>query len=292
MGLPYAYMRERDIPILFYSYVVDGQEYKDDMGRDPEALPRFYAFLNAGKIPATSQLNEYQYEEFLEQRLQKGDVLHIAFGSGMTSSVKNAIRAADMLREKYPNRKIAVIDSLCRSSGYGMLVDCAADMRDRGCTLEETEQWVTENRQNVHHQFFSTDLKYYRRSGRMSGPTAMLGAILNICPIIRLDDQGKIIAYGKVRGKKAAIQKTLDTMEEHAAGGADYRGKCWICHSNCRAEAEETKAALLERFPHISGEVKICDIGTIIASHCGPGTVAVFFFGDRRAPYDGNIKKS
>lgn len=154
MGLPYAYMRERDIPILFYSYVVDGQEYKDDMGRDPEALPRFYAFLNAGKIPATSQLNEYQYEEFLEQRLQKGDVLHIAFGSGMTSSVKNAIRAADMLREKYPNRKIAVIDSLCSSSGYGMLVDCAADMRDRGCTLEETEQWVTENRQNVHHQFF------------------------------------------------------------------------------------------------------------------------------------------
>ena len=285
-------MRERDIPILFYSYVVDGQEYKDDMGRDPEALPRFYAFLNAGKIPATSQLNEYQYEEFLEQRLQKGDVLHIAFGSGMTSSVKNAIRAADMLREKYPNRKIAVIDSLCSSSGYGMLVDCAADMRDRGCTLEETEQWVTENRQNVHHQFFSTDLKYYRRSGRMSGPTAMLGAILNICPIIRLDDQGKIIAYGKVRGKKAAIQKTLDTMEEHAAGGADYRGKCWICHSNCRAEAEETKAALLERFPHISGEVKICDIGTIIASHCGPGTVAVFFFGDRCAPYDGNIKKS
>lgn len=292
MGLPYAYMRERDIPILFYSYVVDGQEYKDDMGRDPEALPRFYAFLNAGKIPATSQLNEYQYEEFLEQRLQKGDVLHIAFGSGMTSSVKNAIRAADMLREKYPNRKIAVIDSLCSSSGYGMLVDCAADMRDRGCTLEETKQWVTENRQNVHHQFFSTDLKYYRRSGRMSGPTAMLGAILNICPIMRLDDQGKIIAYGKVRGKKAAIQKTLDTMEEHAAGGADYRGKCWICHSNCRAEAEETKAALLERFPHISGEVKICDIGTIIASHCGPGTVAVFFFGDRRAPYDGNIKKS
>ena len=292
MGLPYAYMRERDIPILFYSYVVDGQEYKDDMGRDPEALPRFYAFLNAGKIPATSQLNEYQYEEFLEQRLQKGDVLHIAFGSGMTSSVKNAIRAADMLREKYPNRKIAVIDSLCSSSGYGMLVDCAADMRDRGCTLEETKQWVTENRQNVHHQFFSTDLKYYSRSGRMSGPTAMLGAILNICPIMRLDDQGKIIAYGKVRGKKAAIQKTLDTMEEHAAGGADYRGKCWICHSNCRAEAEETKAALLERFPHISGEVKICDIGTIIASHCGPGTVAVFFFGDRRAPYDGNIKKS
>lgn len=255
-------MRERDIPILFYSYVVDGQEYKDDMGRDPEALPRFYAFLNAGKIPATSQLNEYQYEEFLEQRLQKGDVLHIAFGSGMTSSVKNAIRAADMLREKYPNRKIAVIDSLCSSSGYGMLVDCAADMRDRGCTLEETEQWVTENRQNVHHQFFSTDLKYYRRSGRMSGPTAMLGAILNICPIIRLDDQGKIIAYGKVRGKKP-LSKRLWTLWRNmrqavriTVGSAGYatrtaarrlrkrRPRCWsVFHTS----AERSRFATLVR---------------------------------------------
>ena len=292
VDLPYAYMQKREIPVLFYSYVVDGKEYMDDMGRDPEALPRFYAFLNAGKIPSTSQLNAYQYEEFLEQQLQKGDVLHIAFGSGMTSSVKNAIIAADILREKYPDRRIVVIDSMCSSSGYGMLVDCAADMRDRGCTLEETEQWVIANRQNVHHQFFSTDLKYYRRSGRMSGPTAMLGAILNICPIMRLDDKGKIIAYGKVRGKEAAIRKTLDTMEEHAAGGSNYSGKCWVCHSNCLKEAEETKAALLQRFPHISGEVKVCDIGTIIASHCGPGTVAVFFFGDKRAPYNENIKKS
>ena len=292
VDLPYAYMQEREIPVLFYSYVVDGQTYMDDMGRDPEALPRFYNFLNAGKIPSTSQLNAYQYEEFLDQQLQRGDVLHIAFGSGMTYSVKNAVIAADMLREKYPDHRIVVIDSLCSSSGYGMLVDCAADMRDRGCTLEETEQWVTANRQNVHHQFFSTDLKYYRRSGRMSGPTAVLGAILNICPIMRLDDKGKIIAYGKVRGKEAAIQKTLDTMEAHAAGGADYSGKCWVCHSNCRKEAEEMKAALLKRFPHISGEIRICDIGTIIASHCGPGTVAVFFFGDKRAPYNENIKKS
>ena len=146
VDLPYAYMQEREIPVLFYSYAVDGQTYMDDMGRNPEALPRFYAFLNEGKIPSTSQLNAYQYEEFLEQQLQKGDVLHIAFGSGMTSSVKNAVMAAEILREKYPDRRIVVIDSLCSSSGYGMLVDCAADMRDRGCTLEETEQWVNANR--------------------------------------------------------------------------------------------------------------------------------------------------
>lgn len=285
VDLPYAYVHERNIPVIFYSYIVDGKEYVDDMGRDPEALPRFYGFLADGKIPSTSQINEFQYEEFLKEQLQKGDVLHIGFGTGMTPSVKNAMKAAEQLRSKYPDRKLVVIDSLCSSSGYGMLVDCAADLADRGCTLEEVEQWVLANRQNVHHQFFSTDLQYYRRSGRMSGPTAMLGAILNICPIMRLDDQGKIIAYSKVRGKAAAIRTTLDTMEQHAIGGRDYSGKCWICHSNCIAEAQEAKAALQERFPHISGEIKICDIGTIIASHCGPGTVAVFFFGDQRAPY-------
>ncbi len=285
VDLPYSYLQERNIPVLFYSYVVDGKAYADDMGRDPEALPRFYSFLSAGKIPSTSQLNELQYMDFLEAQLQKGDVLHIAFGSGMTPSVKNAERAAQALREKYPQRTLVVLDSLCSSSGYGMLVDCAADMADRGCTLAETEQWAMENRNRIHHQFFSTDLQYYRRSGRISGPAAMLGAILNIYPIMRLDDEGKIIAYGKVRGKAAAIRTTLDAMQQHAVGGAEYRGKCWICHSNCLAEAEKTRAAIRERFPQISGEIRICDIGTIIASHCGPGTVAVFFFGDPRAPF-------
>ncbi|MGN0963217.1 MAG: DegV family protein, partial [Clostridia bacterium] len=274
VDLPFAYVNGRNIPVLFYSFTVDGKEYPDDMGRDPEALPRFYRFLDEGKIPSTSQLNVYQYKEFFESLLQKGDVLHIAFGSGMTSSVSNAVTAAEMLRPEYPGRKITVIDSLCSSSGYGLLVDEAADMRDRGCSLEETGLWVTENRRNVHHQFFSTDLKYYRRSGRISGTAAAVGAILSICPIMRLDNGGHIIAYDKVRGKKKAIQKTLQTMEENALNGKDYAGKCWVCHSNSLAEAEQTRDALKERFPDIKGEIRICDIGTIIASHCGPGTVA------------------
>ncbi|MGN0487764.1 MAG: DegV family protein [Ruminococcus sp.] len=285
VDIPYAYVSGRNIPVLFYSYTIDGQEFPDDMGRDPEALPKFYRFLEEGKMPSTSQTNVFKYKEFFEKLLQKGDVLHIAFGSGMTPSVSNALKAADMLREDYPNRKIIVVDSLCSSSGYGLLVDEAADMRDGGCTMEEVEQWVLDNRKKVHHQFFSTDLKYYRRSGRVSGATATIGAILNICPIMRLDDSGHIIAYDKVRGKKKAIQRTIQVMEEHAENGLQYSGKCWICHSNCLAEAEETKEAVRQHFPNISGEIRICDIGTIIASHCGPGTVAIFFFGDERAPY-------
>ncbi len=285
VDLPYSYVSGRDISVLFYSYTVDGKEFPDDMGRDPEALPRFYKFLEGGKLPTTSQINLFKYKEYFEELLREGDVLHIAFGSGMTASVNNAFAAADMLREEYPERKIIVIDSLCSSSGYGLLVDGAADMRDGGRSMEEIEQWVIENRGKVHHQFFSTDLKYYRRSGRMSGATATIGAILSICPIMRLDDGGHIIAYDKVRGKKNAIRQTVAVMEEHADNGTRYSGKCWICHSNCLADAEETRDAVREHFPNISGEIKICDIGTIIASHCGPGTVAVFFFGDERAPY-------
>ena len=284
VDLPYSYVSGRNIPVLFYSYLVDGQEYIDDMGRDPEALPHFYEMLKNGALPSTSQLNTFQYTEFFEELLEKGDLLHIAFGSGMTGSVKNAMEAAEALREKYPERRLIVVDSLCSSSGYGLLVDMAADMRDRGDSMETIAAWVEQNRNKVHHQFFSTDLKYFRRSGRVSGAAATVGAILSICPIMRLDDKGRIIAYDKVRGKKNAIRETLRTMETHVQDGVNYAGKCFICHSNCPTEAEETKAAVQARFPHIAGDIRICDIGTIVASHCGPGTVAVFFMGDERLP--------
>ena len=284
IDLPYSYANERNLPVLFYSYQVDGVDYEDDMDRDPEALPKFYGFLAEGKLPTTAQLNEFQYETFFDNLLQQGDVLHIAFGSGMTASVQNAMLAAEALREKYPERRLAVIDSLCSSSGYGLLVDGAADLRDAGKTLDEVADWVLAHRQNVHHQFYSTELKFYRRSGRMSGAAAAIGTVLGICPIMRLDDKGRIIAYDKVRGKKNAVARTVETMKRHAEGGEAYSGKVFICHSNCPADAEATKEAVAAAFPHIDGEIRICNIGTIVASHSGPGTVAVFFFGDARAP--------
>lgn len=285
VDMPYDDVTERKIPVLFYSYTVDDQEYMDDMGRDAQALPRFYKFLEEGKIPSTSQINEFQYEEYLDELLQKGDVLHITFGSGMTGSFYNAEKAAEILRERYPERKLVILDSLCSSSGYGMLLDYAADLRDQGWEVEDVAQWVVEHRKCIHHQFFCTDLKYFRRSGRISGSAAMLGAVLNICPIMRLDDSGHIIAYDKVRGKKKAIHRTVEMMEKHANDGTSYQGKCWICHANCQEDAEELKKMIQACFPELPQEIKIYDIGTIIASHCGPGTVAVFFLGDERESY-------
>lgn len=284
VDLPYSYLEQRDIPVLFYSYMIGEETYVDDMGRDPEALPEFYRRIDAGAMPTTAQLNEFQYEEFFAPLLERGDVLHINFGSGMTASINNARLAAETLRERYPERRLVIIDSLCSSSGYGLLVDYAADMRDAGSTLDETADWVTAHCNRVHHQFYSTRLDMYRRSGRMSGAAAAIATVLNICPIMRLDNAGRIIAYDKVRGKKAAVKRTVDTMAQHAEGGEAYAGKCFICHSNCLEDAEITKAAVAARFPHIAGDIRICDIGTIIASHCGPGTVAVFFLGDERLP--------
>lgn len=282
VDLPYRDVAARNLPVIFYSYVVDGISYPDDMGRDPAALPNFYHFLEMGKLPTTSQINELQYEEFFEELLQQGDLLHISLGSGLTPSVNNAVKAAENLRAKYPKRKIVVIDSLCGSSGYGLLVDEAADRRDSGSSLEEVVHWVLANRLKLHHQFFSTELKYFRRSGRVSGSAALLGTVLGICPIMRLDDKGRIIAYDKVRGKKKAVDTTVKTMLAHAQGGENYNGRCYICHSNCIEEAEALKVAIKKQFPKIRGEIRICDIGTIISSHSGPGTVAAFFFGDDR----------
>ena len=283
VDLPYSYMESRDIPVLFYTYVVDGREYDDDMGRDPEALPRFYGFLKEGKLPQTSQINVAAYTEFFEKLLDKGgDVLHIAFTSGQSGSVHNAFLAAEELKDRYPGQRLVVIDSLCSSSGYGLLVDYAADMRDEGKTLDEVAQWVLDNRNKVHHQFFSSDMTQFRRTGPLSGAKAAVATVLNICPIVRLDDKDAIKAYSKVRGKKKAVETTVDTMEQCAQGGRDYDGKCFVCHSQCPEDARLVMDAVEERFPKLKGKIRLCDIGTIIGSHAGQGTVAVFFMGNER----------
>ena len=286
VDLPYSRMEERKIPVLFYTYTVDDVLYVDDMGRDSAEQDRFYDMLAAGKLPKTSQINVGTYAEYFEKLLSEGkDGLHIALGSGMSNSVNNAILAAKM-QEKYPERKVLVVDSLCSSSGYGMLVETAADMRDAGADIDEVYSWVMANRNRVHHQFFSTDMTQFRRSGRVSGATAAIATVLNICPIMRLDAHGAIKAYDKVRGKNKAIETTLKTMLEHVENGTAYDGKCYICHSRCLELAQQLMAAIEKEIPALQGKIRICDIGTIIASHSGPGTVAVFFYGDERPEMD------
>lgn len=281
VDLPDSLMRARGIPVLRYAYAVDGREYEDDMGRDPDSLTRFYGFLAEGKLPTTSQLTACQYEAFFESLLRQGDLIHVVFSSGLSGSFNGAQVAARALRERYPDRRLTVVDSLCASGGYGMLVDGLADMKDRGAGMEEAEAWLLQNRLRVNHQFFSTDLRYYRRTGRVSGAAAAIGSVLGICPIMRLDENGRIIAYDKVRGKAQAMRRTLDAALARAENGAEYAGKIWIGHSNCPEDAERLMRMAKESFPKAK-DLQIFNIGVVVASHSGPNTVSMYFFGDER----------
>lgn len=281
VDLPYDYINGRNIPVLFYTYTIDGKEYYDDMERDPAAREFFFEQIKQGKMPATSQINEYRYTEFFDDLLSKGDVLHIALGTGMTPSVKNAYAAAEKLKVKYPDRKLIVIDSLCSCTGYGLLVDTAADLRDGGMSIEELEKWIIENRGKVRHQFFTTDLTQFKRSGRVSGPVALVGSMLGICPIMNLNSEGKIISYAKARGKKAAITTTIDEIMKHIKDGADYDGIIMLSNANCPETAEACRQEFIKRGV-TKADIRMTKIGMVISSHCGPETVAIFFYGDER----------
>ena len=279
---PYKNMADRGIPVIFYTYTIGTEIFEDDMKRTPGSTEEFYAKLKAGAKPVTSQINTATYEEYFEKISEENDVLHIAFGSGMSGSVNNAFEAAATIMKKYPDRKIVVVDSLCSSSGYGLLVDYAADMKEAGNPLDDVKQWVEDYSNNVHHQFYCTDLSFFKRSGRVSAVTSLIGTILGICPLMKLNDEGRIIAYSKAHGKRKALDATFEVMKEEALGGKNYDGKCYINHSNSPETAELLKNKVEEYFPNLKGKIKIFDIGFVVGSHCGPGVTALYFLGNPR----------
>lgn len=284
--VPYDHMAEREIAVLHYSYVVDGAEYEDDMGRDGGSLPRFYEWIRQGKQPVTSQVSIGRYIEYFTQLLAKGDVVHLAFSSGMSGSARNAVLAAQEVQANHPEHRLFVVDTLCGSSGQALFADMVADLRDSGAAAEEAYTWAMENRGRVHHYFFTGDMTHFRRTGRVSGPAAAVATVLNICPLMRLDDKGAIKAYDKVRGKKAAVKALADAMAEHAEGGTAYTGRCYLAHSMCPEDAAAMVSALEERFPRLKGKIMVNIIGPTIGSHTGIGTVSFYFFGDERQAVD------
>ena len=279
VDLNLSHLVKRDVPAIAYTYVVDGVEYSDDM-RAGNGLAIFYNQLALGKQPTTSLINVERYLEFFRSLLEKGDLLHIAFGSGLSQSAINALAAAEHLKKEFPNRKIYVVDSLCACVGYGLFVDDIADLRDSGASIEEAYKWAMENRLRVNHQFFSTTLTYFRRSGRISGPAAVIGNLLKLCPIMRLNGDGKIIAYAKVMSETKAIAKTLEEIASKIENGSEYTGKLWIGHSDYISSATKIIAELKKSYP--KSDIRLFDIGPVIASHCGPGTLATFFVGANR----------
>lgn len=271
-----------DVHYCCFHYEMDGVQYLDDLGQSMD-FDVFYQRMTDGAMTKTSQINADEYEEYFTQFLSQGkDIIHLTLSSGISGTFNSANLAKALLEDKYPDRKIYVIDSLAASSGYGLLVDHLATMRDSGATIDELAAWVEEHKLNLNHWFFSSDLTFFIRGGRISKAAGAVGTVLNICPLMNVDFEGRLIPRYKIRTKKKVIQAIVDKMAEQAEGGTDYNGKCFISHSACEEDAKAVAALVEERFPNLNGHVLINSIGTTIGSHTGPGTVALFFWGQKR----------
>ena len=276
------HFNKRDIHYICFHYELDGVQYNDDLG---QSMPfdKFYQAMADGAETKTSQINVSEFEEYFEPFLQQGkDILHLCLSSGITGVLNSANIARDILQEKYPERKIYVVDSLGASSGYGLLMDKLADLRDEGKSIEEVYEWALENRLKLQHWFFSTDLTFYVKGGRISKTSGFVGNVLNICPLLNVDGEGKLTPRYKIRTKRKVIEAIVQQMVLHAQDGIDYSGKCYISQSACMEDARAVADLVESHFPKLSGRVEINDIGTTIGSHTGPGTVALFFWGDVR----------
>ncbi len=276
------HFEKRNIHYICFHFELDGKQYFDDLG---QSIPfeQFYKMMEEGADTKTSQINAEEYEEYFEQFLKEGkDVLHLTLSSGISGTFNSANIARMSLEEKYPDRKIYVVDSLAAASGYGLFMDKLADLRDGGRSIDELRDWAEANKLKVRHWFFSSDLTFFVKGGRISKASGFVGGVLNICPLMDVDYVGKLIPRYKIRSKRKVIQAIVDRMEENAENGLDYNGKCYIGHSACYEDARAVADLIEERFSKLNGKVLINSIGTTIGSHTGPGTVALFFWGTER----------
>lgn len=273
---------KRGIHYICFHFELAGKEYLDDLGQTipPESL---YRQMVEGADTRTSQITICEYEEYFEEMLKEGnDILHLCLSSGISGTYNSACIARSSLAEQYPGRKIYIVDSLAASSGFGLLMETLADMRDNGMGLDELYTWTEENKLRLQHWFFSTDLTFYVRGGRISKASGFIGSVLSICPLLNVDYEGRLIPREKIRTKRKVIERIVQQMEMNAQDGTDYSGKCFISHSVCLEDAQAVITQIESRFPNMKGKVEIFPIGATIGSHTGPGTVALFFWGNKR----------
>ena len=265
------YFDKRGIRYVCFHYELGGTDYLDDLGQTMPPAELYRRMLAGEDV------------NFFRKIFDEGkDILHLTLSSGISGSYNSACIAAEQVREEYPNRKIYVVDSLAASSGYGLLVDTLADRRDAGESIDELYAWVCENKKKLQHWFFTSDLTFFIRGGRVSKAAGFFGGMLGICPLLNVDYEGHLTAREKVRTKKKVIQRIVQKMEENAEGGLAYSGKCYICQSECMDDAKAVAMLVESRFPNLNGKVEIYPIGATIGSHTGPGTVALFFWGKER----------
>ena len=269
--------QELDVLCAPLSVVYNGESHSNFS--DPVAVKGFYDLLRTGVMATTSAANPEGWTAIMEPVLKNGqDVLVLAFSSGLSATYQSAVIAAQELQDAYPDRKIRVVDTLCAALGQGLLVWYACKKRDEGKTLEELTAWVEENKQHICHWVTVDDLSHLKRGGRISATTALVGTMLNIKPIIYVNEEGKLINTAKVRGRKAAIDFLVKKAQELGEG---YDNETmFVAHGDCPEDAAALEAALKEKCG--VKDVITGYVGPVIGAHTGPGVLVVFFMGKQR----------
>ena len=276
--LPEEYLKDHGVGCMYLSYSMDGKNYTHG-----NFLPEheFYEAMRNGSMPTTAQVNPENAKALLEPYLKEGkDILHIAFSSALSGTYNSTRIAADELQEEYPDRKIIVVDSLSASLGQGLLVWLAQQKKELGQTLEDVADWAEKNKLKMVHLFTVDDLNHLYRGGRVSRTTAIVGSMLNIKPVLHVDNEGKLTAIGKVRGRKKALQELVKLMDEKIGIFGAGCDTIFISHGDCEQDAQYVAEKVKEKY-NIKNII-INQVSATIGAHSGPGTMALFFVGDVR----------
>lgn len=276
--LPESYYSEYGIGCTYLSYSMNGVNYTHENFLQ---VHEFYESMRNGALPTTAQVNPEDARNMLEPYLKEGlDILHIAFSSGLSGTCNSTKIAADELAEEYPDRKIIVIDSLAASLGQGLLIHYAQKKKEAGEDMESVAAWVEEHKNNIVHLFTVDDLNHLYRGGRVSKTTAFVGSMLNIKPVMHVNEEGKLIAIGKIRGRKKSILELARLMDEKIGSYKESCDTIFISHGDCEDDARFLEAKIKEKYN--INTVIINPVGATIGAHSGPGTLALFFLGDMK----------
>jgi len=277
--LPFRYVDELDLTMVYMPYMIDGKEYFDDLGRSGQQK-EYFDNMRAGATPVTSLLPQAVYEEYFEPVLEQGkDILFVAFSSQLSGTIRNIYAAREELLEKYPERKITVVDTLSISAPQTILILKAHAMYREGKSMEEVAAWLEENKLKAQAWFTVDDLVYLKRGGRIGAVAAAMGTMLDLKPIITETKEGKLVSTEKVRGRKQALRVLVDKAVENIDDPAN--ADVIILHADAPEDAERLESKLREKIPALE-KIDTYYVGPVIGAHCGPGTVALCFFGKER----------
>ena len=277
--LPADLVRELGVEVLPLSFTIQGKTYRNYPDGREMAPGAFYQLLRSGGMATTSAVNVADYTAALEPLLQEGkDVLLLVFSSGLSATYQSSVIAVEELREKYPDRKLFTVDTLCASLGQGLLVWHAVEQKRKGASIEAVRDWVEENKLHLCHWFTVDDLHFLKRGGRISAATAVVGSMLSIKPVLHVDDEGHLINVAKARGRNASLTALVDHMEQTAIAPAGQT--IFISHGDCLADAQKVADEVRRRMG--VEDIVINHVGPVIGAHSGPGTVALFFLGTKR----------